>query len=389
VVTIAPTTAPTTTPGTMPPASPTTTPNSTVPTAAPTPTTTKAASPATTTTATTTAPAPTTTPATPPGAGGAPAGTASVAAYGARGDGVADDSAAIQAAIDAAPSGGVVFMPHPANFYRISQAIRISKSLTLSGANSLLKNPTAACPTFIEVSADNVQVLGLHLVGPQQTCGYAIHVGSGGGPYRNIKIEANQIENFHSGIALMQVDGFRVVGNALNDIDYYGVMGSSVKNGLIDRNTIRGVWGRNSGGNAYGIVLSRDAQNSANARSSDVVVSNNAVQDVPVWECFDTHGGQRISFISNSCKNAKLGINVAFSGKGQDDPNALAPLQCEVRGNTVEKNAGEPYRDAIIFAGTFTERATGSITGNAIAGFGQTGIYTVNAEVTQANNVRS
>ncbi len=318
----------------------------------------------------------------------APTDSKNVLTYGARGDGVADDSAAIQATIDAASSGEVVFLPAPAAFYRISGTIQITKPLTLLGADSLIKNLTDPCPTYIEIMANDVQIRGLHLTGPQQTCGYAIHVGSAGGPLSNIKIENNQLDNFYNGVTLIQVDGLRVSGNALSNMDYYGILGSAVKNGVIDKNTVRGVWGNNSGGNAYGIVLSRDATIPTNPRSTDVVVSNNFVEDVPVWECYDTHGGQRIQFIDNTCKNAKLGINVAFSGKGQDDPDALAPLECEVRGNTVEKNAAEPYRDAIVFAGTYTQTATGSITGNTVIGFGPTGIYTVNANVTQLNNTR-
>lgn len=323
-----------------------------------------------------------------PAPGEGPAGSKNVAMYGARGDGVADDSAAIQAAIDAASSGEVVFLPVPANFYRISETIRVTKPLALLGAKSMIKSPTAACPTFIKITANDVQVQGLRLAGPQQACGYAIDVGSAGNPVSNVRIENNRIENFYSGITMIEVDGFRLAGNALSDMNYYGIQGSAVKNGVIDGNTVRGISGANTAGNAYGIVLSRNAASPSHPRSTDVIVSNNNVEDVPVWECYDTHGGQRIQFIDNSCKNAKLGINVAFSGKGQGDPDALAPLECEVRGNTIEKNPADPYRDAIVFAGTMTETATGSITGNVLIGFGSTGIYTVNANVIQTSNVR-
>jgi hypothetical protein len=316
------------------------------------------------------------------------AGRKNVLDYGARGDGVADDSAAIRAAIGAASAGGTVFFPSPANFYRISEKIHLTKPIVLLGINALIKNPGASCPIFIDITADDVQVRGLHLIGPQQNCGHAISVGNANGPVKNLKIDDNRIENFYNGITLIETNSFRVVGNTLIGMNYYGILGSAVKNGVIDGNLLWGVSGDNSSGNAYGIVLSRDAQKPTNPRSVDVVVSNNHVQDVPAWECYDTHGGQRISFINNSCKNAKLGINVVFSGLGQDDPNALAPLECEIRGNTIEKTATEPYRDAIVFAGTYTQIATGSITNNLLSGFGQTGIYTVNASVTQANNTR-
>jgi Pectate lyase superfamily protein len=316
-----------------------------------------------------------------PDPSGAPLGSRNVLSYGALGDGLADDGAAIQAAINAALPGEVVFLPSPPKFYKIVGKIRITNSITLLGAKSLIKNPNAICPTFIEVSANNVEIRGLHLLGPQQTCGYAMIVGSTDLPVSNAVIENNVLENFYTGITLIDTDGFRVAGNILNDMNYYAIEGSAVKNGVVDKNVVRRVSGDNSSGNAYGIVLARNELSPSNPRSTDVIVSSNDVQDVPVWECYDTHGGQRILFIDNYCKNAKLGINVAFSGLGQNDPNALAPIDCEVRGNTIEKNEAEPYRDAVVFAGTFTQSATGSITSNVLIGFGQTGIYAVNAKV--------
>lgn len=57
-----------------------------------------------------------------------------VKGYGATGDGVTDDSVAIQAAIDAAPSGNTVFFP-PGN-YLTSVSINVLKPLCLVGADS-------------------------------------------------------------------------------------------------------------------------------------------------------------------------------------------------------------------------------------------------------------
>lgn len=309
-----------------------------------------------------------------------------MATYGARGDGVADDTAAIQAAINAATSGNVVFLPPPPAFYKISATIRVTKSITLLGSDSLIKSPGAACPTFILITANDVTVRSLRLVGPQRICGHAIDMGSGSPTLTNVTVQDNRIDNFYAGILVQGVDGFRVAGNELTNLTDFGIDTFPAKNGVIDHNIVLNVSG--DGGNAYGIVASRNASSPNNPRSTDIVISNNRVENIPIWECYDTHGGQRIHFIDNTCKNAKLGINVAFSGTGRTDPNALAPIECEVRGNTIEKNPAEAYRDAIVFAGTTTQAATGVVADNILVGFGPTGIYVVNTSVMPTNTTR-
>lgn len=68
--------------------------------------------------------------------GGIPARTTvcanAVTDYGARGDGVADDTAAIQNAIDACPVGQVVYVP--SGNYRLNGRLRLSKGVVLRGA---------------------------------------------------------------------------------------------------------------------------------------------------------------------------------------------------------------------------------------------------------------
>lgn len=57
-------------------------------------------------------------------------------AYGATGDGTTDDTAALQAALDACPSGGVVYLPK--GVYRTSAPLTIASGVTLQGTHAPL-----------------------------------------------------------------------------------------------------------------------------------------------------------------------------------------------------------------------------------------------------------
>ncbi|MBU5648628.1 hypothetical protein KQJ27_25050, partial [Pluralibacter sp. S54_ASV_43] len=57
----------------------------------------------------------------------------SVLDFGAKGDGVTDDSVYFQAAIDATPWGGVLQIPTPSAYYNISTSLRIDKPITIYG----------------------------------------------------------------------------------------------------------------------------------------------------------------------------------------------------------------------------------------------------------------
>jgi hypothetical protein len=55
--------------------------------------------------------------------------------YGATGNGTTDDSSAIQAALNACPSGGQVFLPRTAHFYAIGSTLVVPSSVSLKGPN--------------------------------------------------------------------------------------------------------------------------------------------------------------------------------------------------------------------------------------------------------------
>ena len=99
--------------------------------------------------------------------------------YGAKGDKATDDSAAIQAAIDAAPVNGVIFFP--TGWYIVNTTLTMKKGQVLYGLSRRHVNAGAAygpvirttMPGVVAVSMDAGTVEGINFYGPGET-GYGI-----------------------------------------------------------------------------------------------------------------------------------------------------------------------------------------------------------------------
>lgn len=95
------------------------------------------------------------------------------AAYGAVGDGVADDAAAIQAAATALGSkGGTLYLP-PGTYLLDSSPINLSVPITIQGAGpgatSILVGPDFAGASAITISSDDCMLMSLQLRGASST----------------------------------------------------------------------------------------------------------------------------------------------------------------------------------------------------------------------------
>lgn len=94
--------------------------------------------------------------------------------YGALGDGTTDDTAAIQAAIDAGGEGGMTFLPNPSVAYLVSAPLQLPAYHTLMGANqyrTILKLADASNVNVIESEAvgvsrdDQILIMNLRIDG--------------------------------------------------------------------------------------------------------------------------------------------------------------------------------------------------------------------------------
>ena len=237
--------------------------------------------------------------------------TVSVKDFGAVGDGVTDDTAAIQAAINYSSSNGLVLRVPP-NTY-LTKALSMKTNLTLVGegylscfslneSQYLLANPVVA-------TVSNVFISNIRFVGNKAT-----YTSSGGGIYfargNNYKVTNCVFEEFAQVGVLCGVPS-----NGIVDYPNQGKL-------IVDSNTFV-----NCGNNGYGAI--------AVTHGNDIVICNNLCKST------DSGAGYGIDLECNSgnyISNAVISNNILIGGSLLlDGNNASLPLKnTTVTGNIID-----------------------------------------------------
>jgi len=284
------------------------------------------------------------------------------------------DESAIESAIASIRAGGTVFFFEGSQYYKIADAVTISKALTLEGQGeaSEIRQATSNKGGF-HITASNVTIKNLKLYGPQYATEKASEIaiyayGADKDNYiANINLENCIIQNWGKhGIALSFVEDFQVNQCTIDDIYYAGIITLSARRGVIDKANVNNITGSP---NAYGITLTRTggAALTTYPRSSDITVSKAIVRGVSNWHGLDTHAGERISFVDCKVYDCKHGIYVTAS-TGASGNSEYAPFDCHVADCTVDSGVTNgSLHCGIEFYGSYTggavqEKATGSIT---------------------------
>jgi hypothetical protein len=233
----------------------------------------------------------------------------SVKDFGAVGDGVADDTAEIQAAIDAAPEGGAIYFPN--GTYAISAALIVDKAITLYGdgpgkwydslGGSIIKQTditenvftlraSLAQYAFGQYGLNNVNFRDLAITGPSSASRCARGIGCdttvNGGDYHirectftNIQVRFCQtgvelvgicyLNDFYGGVISQCDTGFALYRGAASDgggqTRFFGTTIDIITDACVQWNTDTNsgdlsMFGCTLADAAYGIVSNEEAQ---------------------------------------------------------------------------------------------------------------------------------
>jgi nitrous oxidase accessory protein NosD len=308
--------------------------------------------------------------------------TLNVLNYGAQGDGVTDDTQAINDCISDANPGDTIYFPGSASIvYKITGNIVVDKSLTLEGDvlsvspwRSKIRQYTLG-KSAIEVTTSNVTVKNLFLQGTgwsstrtNNSNGIYAHGPSSSSYISNLTIDGCYIYYWQdNGIELEYVDEFSITSSRTWYITYAGIIAYSCDDGLIKLNNIRDIKCllNQSEKHGYGVAITHL---NGKPRSNRITVEHNTVRRVKEWEGLDTHGGTYIYFKNNHIYDCYVGIMLCNSDSG------YAPAACKVLYNDIHYNlsAGTSHYGICVAGVPGGTKASGHVGYNKIYDYGQT-----------------
>lgn len=278
-------------------------------------------------------------------------------------------------AIQAAINSGAASVYFPEGTYSVNSEITVPGNCHVfgDGIGQTIVSATivGANKAIFKATGDNVGFSDITLKGPS----VASYVGDESG----IKFAGTSSTIYQNGFAanvevydigahgvLAEYFNIVTVQNCyLHNIGYAAINNLSSNDFIATQNVISTIT-PGTVGNAYGITASSRA--GATAQPQRFVISNNLVQNIPIWEGIDTHGGLNGEIIGNVVSGCKVGINVTR------DDNNLAPARISVIGNSIDRKdlAATATGPGIVVSGFNASVKANDIivSGNTVVGMG-------------------
>jgi hypothetical protein len=247
-------------------------------------------------------------------------------------DNTTDDTTAINNAYSAASAGASIQFPN--SMCKITGSITVGKSTftyipagggvnyTGTGAafSVAANNVTISCQTGGTINGPRTPSTGNDYVAGN----YGVLVnGTNGTQYSFVTVIGCNITNFkETAIRANFCNNCYFARNSLQHLSYAGILCVPCLYPVAHANYINDVSSSNGPAfninaptntktNAYGIAFTTDGSGHF---SQYAVASDNVINNIPTWECLDTHAGFNIVFANNHCLNVRVGIDATTDG---------------------------------------------------------------------------
>lgn len=295
----------------------------------------------------------------------------SVKDFGAVGDGIANDTTAIQNALNSgAKNVDLCGLTYSCNSLTLSSNQRLFNGQINARSSGLsLLVLTNGC------TLENVTAVGSGN-NAEQTYEILVRVGALNTTVLSSTVERIKIigctfrdSNGHA-CQISYANDVLVQGNTANNLRYAGFRFIGCTNVRVNDNKIYNITGLSATNNynGYGITFTSSSTISVASGSivcKDCVAANNTISNVNTWNGLDTHGGENITFIGNIITDCAFPIGVVSCPK----PSSITipAKNVAVVGNSIDcTNVIDPARRS--FGITISGESTGSIQGASVTG---------------------
>ncbi len=242
-------------------------------------------------------------------------GTVNVKQFGAKGDGVSDDTAAIQASLNK----GFVVSVIDGN-YKITQTLNLNDNQVITGNGSIYCKCAGDC--FFADAKNDITINGVSFYGEINGLTYSVH----NSVFKflkchDVKIYNCRFNNLPYGYIILCENSNKchVCNNYINKYPYSAIMGlNGTSNFNVSHNTVLNGYGVGYGASKlrYPICLSGYTTTSV-IKSHDLIAAFNYIEDeTALWEGIDSHGGDNIKIIHNTIKGTLTGIAIVHKTAG-------------------------------------------------------------------------
>jgi hypothetical protein len=301
--------------------------------------------------------------------------TVSVKDFGAVGDGVVDDTAAIQAAIDcvAVYGGAINFV---AGVYNVSAPLILDSNISIIGQGTpTLKSTVAGSHIFSGVSLTTVSISGITFEGTGSITPPTISVGGAASSSTalvtfvgstDVNISQCEFSDFYNGITVIDCLRIYIQNNYIHNWYIYGILGSGSDEFVFESNSIVGC-DFTGADNSYGISATGNSGAGNLQRANSI--SFNVIADIPSWDGIMTHDCNGLRIIGNDIRNVRTGLDI--SAVALADIRNIIVSNNYIQATTIDTWAGAPALHGGIYFAAETSGTTYNIVcaDNIIDGF--------------------
>lgn len=234
----------------------------------------------------------------------------SVKEFGAAGDGVTDDTAALQAALNGVPAGAI--LEFPAGTYVYSKVLTLARSdVVLRGGNAVLKARTPGHQS-LTIAGDRAAVVGLTLLGAARERLHSLESAQLVISGRSIQVVGNTVSGGASaGIFAFGARDFRIAGNRVFATKADGIhITEGSRDGVVEGNVVH-----ETGDDLIAVVSYRPRpdQPGRSTLSRNILIQDNTVWGNSWGRGITVVGGEDVAIIGNSIRKVPAAAGIYLS----------------------------------------------------------------------------